>query len=143
LAAATAVNRVAMHVHRLQCSAVRSTRYTRNRLAAATAVNRVAMHVHRLPRNACPSLARNACPSLQSRVITRDPLKVPCLTEGCWATFPELSGRHLAHTLSLIRDHPASHPLPRISDLAPADQLRAEDDNIRRCFAFAREGLSR
>jgi 3-oxoisoapionate decarboxylase len=80
---------------------------------------------------------------LNLEMITRDPLKVPCLTEGCWATFPELSGRHLAHTLSLIRDHPASHPLPRISDLAPADQLRAEDDNIRRCFAFEREGLSR
>ena len=30
----------------MQCSAVRSTRYTRDRLAAATAVNRVAMHVH-------------------------------------------------------------------------------------------------
>jgi 3-oxoisoapionate decarboxylase len=80
---------------------------------------------------------------LNLEMITRGPLKVPCLTEGCWASFPELSGWHLAHTLSLIRDHPASHPLPRTSDLAPADQLRAEDDNIRRCFAFAREGLSR
>ena len=80
---------------------------------------------------------------LNLEMITRDPLKVPCLTEGYWATFPELPGRHLAHTLSLIRDHPASHPLPRISNLATADQLRAEDDNIRRCFAFAREGLGR
>jgi 3-oxoisoapionate decarboxylase len=80
---------------------------------------------------------------LNLEMITRDPLKVPCLTEGYWATFPELSGRHLAHALSLIRDHPASHPLPRISHLAPADQLRAEDDNIRRCFAFAREGFGR
>jgi hypothetical protein len=42
----------------MQCSAVRSTRYTRDRLAAATAVHRVAMHVHRLCP--CPSL----CPSL-------------------------------------------------------------------------------
>ena len=39
-------------------------------------------------------------------MITRDPLKVPCLTERYWATFPDLPGRHLARTLSLVRDHP-------------------------------------
>ncbi len=53
-------------------------------------------------------------------MITRDPLKVPCLTEGYWVTFPDLPGRHLAHILSLVRDHPPSHPLPRISPLARA-----------------------
>ena len=74
-------------------------------------------------------------------MITRDPLKVPCLTEGYWVTFPDLPGRHLAHTLSLVRDHPPSRPLPRISSLPRAEQLRAEDDNIRRCLAFARERL--
>ena len=40
-------------------------------------------------------------------MITRDPLKVPCLTEGYWVTFPDLPGRHLAHTLSLVREPPA------------------------------------
>ena len=78
---------------------------------------------------------------LNLEMITRDPLKVPCLTEGYWATFPDLPGRHLAHTLSLVRDHPPSQPLPRISPLPLAEQLRAEDDNIRRCLAFARERL--
>jgi 3-oxoisoapionate decarboxylase len=80
---------------------------------------------------------------LNLEMITRDPLKVPCLTEGYWATFPELPARQLAHTLALIRDHPPSHPLPRISNRSPADQLRAEDDNISRCLAFARERLGR
>ena len=78
---------------------------------------------------------------LNLEMITRDPLKVPCLTEGYWATFPELPGRHLAHALSLVRDHPPSRALPRISTLPPAEQLRAEDDNIRLCLAFARERL--
>lgn len=78
---------------------------------------------------------------LNLEMITRDPLKVPCLTESYWATFPDLPGRHLAHTLSLVRDHPPSKPLPRISPLSPAEQLRAEDDNVRRCLAFARERL--
>jgi 3-oxoisoapionate decarboxylase len=78
---------------------------------------------------------------LNLEMITRDPLKVPCLTEGYWVTFPDLPGRHLAHLLSLVRDHAPSHPLPRISHLPPAEQLRAEDDNVRRCLNFPRERL--
>jgi sugar phosphate isomerase/epimerase len=74
-------------------------------------------------------------------MITRDPLKVPCLTEGYWATFPDLPGRHLARTLALVRDHPPSRPLPRISHLPREGQLQAEDENIRRCLAFARDQL--
>jgi sugar phosphate isomerase/epimerase len=74
-------------------------------------------------------------------MITRDPLKVPCLTEGYWVTFPDLPGRHVARALSLVRDHPPSHSLPRVSQLPHEEQLRAEDDNIRRCLAFAREQL--
>ena len=50
-------------------------------------------------------------------MITRDPLKVPCLTEGYWSTFPELPGRHVARALSLVRSHPRPQPLPRISQL--------------------------
>ena len=78
---------------------------------------------------------------LNLEMITRDPLRVPCLTESYWATFPDLPGRYLAHTLALVRNHPPVQPLPRISTLPPAEQLRAEDDNIRRCLAFARERL--
>jgi 3-oxoisoapionate decarboxylase len=78
---------------------------------------------------------------LNLEMITRDPLKVPCLTEGYWVTFPDLPGRHLAHTLSVVRSHPASEHLPRISRLPRDEQLRAEDDNVRRCLAFARDQL--
>ena len=74
-------------------------------------------------------------------MITRDPLKVPCLTEGYWTTFPELSGKHVARAFSLVRGHPPAQPLPRISQKPIEEQLRAEDENIRRCFAFAREKL--
>ena len=51
-------------------------------------------------------------------MITRDPLKIPCLTEGYWTTFPELPGKHVARALSLVRSHPRSQPLPRISQQA-------------------------
>jgi 3-oxoisoapionate decarboxylase len=74
-------------------------------------------------------------------MITRDPLKVPCLTEGYWVTFADLPGRHLARMISLVRGHRPNQPLPRISPLPPEDQLRAEDENVRRCLTFARDHL--
>jgi sugar phosphate isomerase/epimerase len=74
-------------------------------------------------------------------MITRDPLQVPCLTDRYWATFPDLPGRHLARALTLVRDHRPSHPLPRIRQLPREGQLRAEDENVRRCLAFARDRL--
>lgn len=74
-------------------------------------------------------------------MITRDPLKVPCLSDAYWETFPELPGKHLARTISLVRDHVPTHPLPRISHMPREEQLRAEDENVRRCLAFAREQL--
>jgi 3-oxoisoapionate decarboxylase len=74
-------------------------------------------------------------------MITRDPLKVPCLAEAYWATFPDLSGRHLARALTLVREHPPSRPLPRIREMPRDAQLRAEDENVRSCLTFAREQL--
>ena len=74
-------------------------------------------------------------------MITRDPLDVPCLSDRYWATFPDLPGRHLAHALASVRAHPPKSPLPRVSRLAPEDRLKAEDDNIARCFAYAKGRL--
>jgi 3-oxoisoapionate decarboxylase len=78
---------------------------------------------------------------LNLEMITRDPLKVPCLTGGYWATFPDLPGKDVARALSFVRGHPPAHPLPRISQLPRDEQLRAEEDNVRRCLAFARDRL--
>jgi sugar phosphate isomerase/epimerase len=74
-------------------------------------------------------------------MITRDPLRVPCLTERYWATFPDLPGRNLAHALTLVRAHVPKHPLPRISPLAREEQIRIEDDNVQRCLTFAQDRL--
>jgi sugar phosphate isomerase/epimerase len=75
-------------------------------------------------------------------MITRDPLKIPCLTERYWATFPDLPGRHLARTLAWVRGHAPAHPLPRISTLPWDEQIKSEDENIRQCLRFARERLA-
>lgn len=72
-------------------------------------------------------------------MITRDPLSVPCLTDRYWATLGRVPGRDLARALSLARRSAEARkePLPRISQLAPADQLAAEDAHVRDSFAFA------
>ncbi|MGO9208826.1 MAG: sugar phosphate isomerase/epimerase family protein, partial [Terriglobales bacterium] len=43
---------------------------------------------------------------LNLEMITRDPLRIPCLTDQYWVTFPERSRDDLARTLALVRTHP-------------------------------------
>jgi 3-oxoisoapionate decarboxylase len=74
-------------------------------------------------------------------MITRDPLLVPCKDESYWPAFGGPNpGRVEQFDASIMRM--AWHtPLPRISGLPPADQVRAEDENLRRSVAFARETM--
>lgn len=74
---------------------------------------------------------------LNLEMITRDPLDIPCLDDRYWATFPDLPARSLARALSYVRAHRPATPLPRIARLAPEERLRIEDENIRRCLAYA------
>lgn len=87
-------------------------------------------------------LLRKANPAVRFSLetITRDPLKVPCLAERYWATFGDVGGRDLARTLRTVRDH-AEENLPMISTLSAEEQLRAEDQNVRRSLAYARDKL--
>lgn len=96
-----------------------------------------------LPRVIATLRAARADIRLNLEMITRDPLKVPCLTERYWTTFPDLSGIHVARALSLVRSHRRDQPLPRISHKPVEEQLRAEEENIRRCLAFGRERLGK
>lgn len=74
-------------------------------------------------------------------MITRDPLRVPCLTEKYWTT-ATASGRDLARTLARIRKHKPKRPLPRISGKETKEQLASEDENVRKSLAYAREHLN-
>lgn len=73
-------------------------------------------------------------------LITRDPLKVPCLTEGYWKTFPNLPAQDLARTLRHVRDHQTDN-LQFLSQMTPEEQLAREDANIRESLAYARDEL--
>jgi sugar phosphate isomerase/epimerase len=86
---------------------------------------------------------RRARPEIRFNLemITRDPLRVPCLAKTYWATFADLPARHLASTLALVRAHAAKKPLPRVNGLSAEETLKLEDDNVRRCLKYAREHL--
>jgi sugar phosphate isomerase/epimerase len=80
-------------------------------------------------------------PRLNLEMITRDPLKIPCLTDKYWATMEDVPGRRLARALALVRKHAAKKPLPRVSGLAREEQVKREDENVRESLRFARERL--
>jgi sugar phosphate isomerase/epimerase len=88
-------------------------------------------------------LLRRARPEIlfTLEMITRDPLKVPCLTEKYWATLAEVPGRDLARTLKMVRASASKPPLPRVSHLPLDEQIRQEEENIKKCLGFARERL--
>jgi sugar phosphate isomerase/epimerase len=79
---------------------------------------------------------------LNLEMITRDPLKVPCLTSKYWATLENISGRRLAEMIALVRNKAGKKPLPRMSGLSKEEQLQREDDNVKQCLHYAREKLS-
>ena len=75
-------------------------------------------------------------------MITRNPLKVPCLSDAYWATFPERSGVYLARTLALVRRTAERiEPLPGVDGLSKAARYRLEEDNIKQCLHYARVKL--
>jgi sugar phosphate isomerase/epimerase len=89
------------------------------------------------------ALLRKSRPDIRFNLemITRDPLRVPCLTDKYWATSPGVHGRALARALALVRKHKPAQPLPRISNRPTKEQLTIEEDNVRKSLAYAREQL--
>jgi sugar phosphate isomerase/epimerase len=66
-------------------------------------------------------------------MITRDPLRVPVLTDKYWATFPDRNGLVLARILRTVRDKRTK--LPVLSTLPREEQAKVEEENVRKCLA--------
>lgn len=73
-------------------------------------------------------------------MITRDPLDIPCLKPGYWATFPDKPGTELVRTLNLVRERQAAK-LPKVAGLSTEAALEFEEENIVKCLRFAGERL--
>jgi sugar phosphate isomerase/epimerase len=76
---------------------------------------------------------------LSLEMITRDPLKVPCLTDRYWETFPNRNGIFLARTLRFVEQHKSATPLPMPEELPHEEHARVEEENIQRCFDWTHQ----
>lgn len=73
-------------------------------------------------------------------MITRDPLDIPCLKPGYWATFPNKPGTELARTLAMVRERKADK-LPKVTGLSLEAALDYEEANIVKCLQAAGDKL--
>jgi len=86
---------------------------------------------------------REANPQVQFNLemITRDPLRVPCLIESYWATMENAAASRLARALGSIKQHRSRKPLPTTTGLSLDRQLAFEDSNVRESLRYAGEQL--
>ena len=86
-------------------------------------------------------IIRTAKPDLQFslEVITRDALKVPCLTEEYWRSVTEPTGSDLARTLQFVRHHSAK--AINVGSLPLVEQVKQEDINIAASLDYAQREL--
>ncbi|MBI3874772.1 MAG: sugar phosphate isomerase/epimerase [Verrucomicrobia bacterium] len=89
------------------------------------------------------ALCEQANPAIRFNLemMTRDPLRVPCLGAKYWATFGAMPAHDLAKMLALVKANPPRGPLPRVTGLSDEEKLALEEENVRKSFAYAREKL--
>jgi len=73
--------------------------------------------------------------------LTRSPLKITCLTDKYWATFPNRNGKYLARMLSYVRSHKPKSPLPWLEKMSKEEALALEASNLAKSVAYARDVL--
>jgi hypothetical protein len=64
-------------------------------------------------------------------MATRDPLRIPCLTDGYFATFPERKAALLEPAMQRAKQNPPKQLPPAVSG-KPADQVLAEEEQNNR-----------
>ena len=72
-------------------------------------------------------------------VITRDPLKVPCLTDAYWQSVPDATAKDLARTLRFVRGRVTESQ--SISNLPLEQQVLMEDANVTTSLQYAGKEL--
>jgi len=84
-------------------------------------------------------ILERANPALQLNLemITRDPLRIPCLTDGYWATMEDAPALGLARSLGTVKSKKSSKPLPKTTGMTFEQQLAFEDANVRATLKYA------
>jgi sugar phosphate isomerase/epimerase len=88
------------------------------------------------------AMLRKANPNirLNLEMMTRDPLKIPCLTQNYFATFVDSKASRLAEALASVKTNSAAR-LPRTTGLTAQQRLEYEDQNVRQCINWGRSNL--
>lgn len=92
-----------------------------------------------LPRMVSTIQKANPQTKFSLEMITRDPLKVPCLTPSYWEVFPDRNGKYLAQTFKLVKQKASRTPLPRVDQLSSEERARVEEDNVKACLHYVNE----
>lgn len=72
-------------------------------------------------------------------MITRDPLKIPCLTKNYWTTFNDIPASELAQFLQKIKQQTSKVSLPVVSHMTLDEQLTLEAENNRTSLLYAKK----
>jgi sugar phosphate isomerase/epimerase len=89
-----------------------------------------------LPRIVATLVKANPRIVFNLEMATRDPLRVPCLTDGYFATFPERKATHLDAAMKLVKANPPKQQPPTASGKAVAQILAEEETNNRHGLAW-------
>jgi len=88
-------------------------------------------------------ILREAKPDIRFNfeTITRDPIRLPILTDGYWSTLADTPARELGRTWRIVKTQGHPGPFPAVSILSREEQLALERRNIERSIAYARDRL--
>ena len=88
------------------------------------------------------AILRKAKPEIHFalELITRDPLKVPCLAAHYWETMSDVAATDLARALRFVRNHTVE-PLQQVSALELQQRVELEDENVARSLRYAKHEL--
>ena len=101
----------------------------------------VPLGIGALDLDAIVNICRSHNPGIRFslEMITRDPLKVPCLDDAYWATFEDVNGLDLARTLRWVRK--TEGKAPYVNHLSDEERLQKEEENVLTSLAYSREKL--
>jgi sugar phosphate isomerase/epimerase len=94
-----------------------------------------------LPRLIATLAKANPALVINLEMATRDPLRIPCRTDGYWSTFPERKAMRLDATLALVKANPPKGPVPAVSGKPVAQVLAEEETNNRTSLGWMQKSL--
>ncbi len=92
-----------------------------------------------LPRMIASLRKANPALVINLEMATRDPLRIPCLTDGFFATFPERKASHLDAAMQFVQANPPKQPPPSVSGKGTAQVLAEEEMNNRQGLGWMRK----